>query len=201
MFAGTATRPQRHTVSAGKPPRAGARPGLADSGLVGTYPNVTTDLARVSATRPTMASRLLCFALVIGARGFRATAGRRIFARTRMAADGDELWWEPEELDVVEYQLDENDETLGVGVVMRCGGIHPLCVYQEGGTHFVWDEELEPVAGDLAVRVIDGAILSTRQAKRGVDNPHGEHAEDVFVIDDGLLDARVKIIVRPDRET
>ena len=118
-----------------------------------------------------------------------------------MAADGDELWWEPEELDVVEYQLDENDETLGVGVVMRCGGIHPLCVYQEGGTHFVWDEELEVVAGDLAVRVIAGAILSTRQAKRGVDNPHGEHAEDVFVIDDGLLDARVKIIVRPDRET
>ena len=145
---------------------------------------------------------LLCFALVVSASAFRpATAGRRVPARTRMTADDEELWWEPEELDVVEYQLDASDEALGVGVVMKCGGIHPLCVYQEGGTHFVWDEELDVVAGDLAVRVIDGAILSTRQAKRGVDNPHGEHAEDVFVIDEGLLDPRVEIVVRLDRET
>ena len=145
---------------------------------------------------------LLCFALVVSASAFRpATAGRRVPARTRMTADDEELWWQPEELDVVEYQLDASDEALGVGVVMKCGGIHPLCVYQEGGTHFVWDEELDVVAGDLAVRVIDGAILSTRQAKRGVDNPHGEHAEDVFVIDEGLLDPRVEIVVRLDRET
>ena len=140
-------------------------------------------------------------ALLVGARAFRpAMSTGRVTTATRRMMTDDELWWEPEELDVVEYQFGDSDETLGVGVVMECGNIHPLCAYQEGGIHFVWDEELDVVPGELAVRVIDGVILSTRQAKRGVDNPHGEHAEDVFIIDNGLLDARVNIVVRPDRE-
>lgn len=80
------------------------------------------------------------------------------------------------------------------------GEIHPLCVFEDGGTTFVWDEEVSSVPGDSAVRVVDDVYPTTRQAQRGVDNPHGEHAEDVFLIEAGVLDDRVVVAVRPDRD-
>ena len=113
--------------------------------------------------------------------------------------EGDGLWWEPAENDIVEYETGDGD-ALGVGVVLNSGEIHPLCVFEDGGTTFVWDEEVSSVPGDSAVRVVDDVYPTTRQAQRGVDNPHGEHAEDVFLIEAGVLDDRVVVAVRPDRD-
>ena len=65
---------------------------------------------------------------------------------------------------------------------------------------YVWDEEVDAVAADRAVRVIDDVYPKTRQAQRGVDNPHGEHAEDVYEIERGALDERVVVAFRPERD-
>ena len=105
------------------------------------------------------------------------------------------------ENDIVEYALDPAaDDSLGLGVVLVNGEIQPLCVYRPGGTEYVWDEELTTVSGELALRVVDDVFPTTRQAQRGVDNPHGEHAEDVFEIEPDALDERVVVEIRPERE-
>ena len=107
------------------------------------------------------------------------------------------------EHDVVEYTTD--DGGLGLGVVCEDGSIHPLCYFVEeedddGPVDYVWDEEVEAVAADRAVRVVDDVYPKTRQAQRGVDNPHGEHAEDVYEIERGALDERVVVAFRPERD-
>lgn len=110
-----------------------------------------------------------------------------------------ETWWQPEEHDVVEY-VDADDGAIGLGVVLKNGMIHPLCVFEEGGTEYVWDEEVPSVPGSLAVRIVDDVFPTTRQAQRGVDNPHGEHAEDVYEIQRDALDDNVRVAIRPERE-
>ena len=127
--------------------------------------------------------------------------GRRLVLRALPDEDVEELWWEPAENDIVEYALPEGGGgALGVGVVLNSGEIHPLCVFAEGGTTYVWDEEVPSLPGELVVRVVDDVYPTTRQAQRGVDNPHGEHAEDVFIIEDGVLDEKVVVAVRPERD-
>ena len=105
------------------------------------------------------------------------------------------------EHDVVEYTTD--DGGLGLGVVCEDGSIHPLCYFveeEDGPVDYVWDEEVDAVAADRAVRVVDDVYPKTRQAQRGVDNPHGEHAEDVYEIERGALDERVVVAFRPERD-
>ena len=106
------------------------------------------------------------------------------------------------EHDVVEFTTD--DGGLGLGVVCEDGTIHPLCYFVEeeddGPVDYVWDEEVDAVAADRAVRVVDDVYPKTRQAQRGVDNPHGEHAEDVYEIERGALDERVVVAFRPERD-
>ena len=105
------------------------------------------------------------------------------------------------EHDVVEYSTD--DGGLGLGVVCEDGSIHPLCYFveeEDGPVDYVWDEEVDAVAADRAVRVVDDVYPKTRQAQRGVDNPHGEHAEDVYEIERGALDERVVVAFRPERD-
>ena len=106
------------------------------------------------------------------------------------------------EHDVVEYATD--DGGLGLGVVCEDGSIHPLCYFVEedddAPVDYVWDEEVDAVAADRAVRVVDDVYPKTRQAQRGVDNPHGEHAEDVYEIERGALDERVVVAFRPERD-
>ena len=104
------------------------------------------------------------------------------------------------EHDVVEYATD--DGGLGLGVVCEDGMIHPLCYFveeEDGPVDYVWDEEVDAVAADRAVRVVDEVYPKTRQAQRGVDNPHGEHAEDVYEIERVALDERVVVAFRPER--
>ena len=106
------------------------------------------------------------------------------------------------EHDVVEYSTD--DGGLGLGVVCEDGSIHPLCYFVEeeddGPVDYVWDEEVDAVEAERAVRVVDDVYPKTRQAQRGVDNPHGEHAEDVYEIERGALDERVVVAFRPERD-
>ncbi len=106
------------------------------------------------------------------------------------------------EHDVVEYATD--DGGLGLGVVCEDGTIHPLCYFVEeeddGPVDYVWDEEVDAVEAERAVRVVDDVYPKTRQAQRGVDNPHGEHAEDVYEIERGALDERVVVAFRPERD-
>ena len=108
------------------------------------------------------------------------------------------------EHDVVEYATD--DGGLGLGVVCEDGSIHPLCYFVEeedddgGPVDYVWDEEVDAVEAERAVRVVDDVYPKTRQAQRGVDNPHGEHAEDVYEIERGALDERVVVAFRPERD-
>ena len=107
------------------------------------------------------------------------------------------------EHDVVEYSTD--DGGLGLGVVCEDGTIHPLCYFVEeeddaGPVDYVWDEEVDAVEAERAVRVVDDVYPKTRQAQRGVDNPHGEHAEDVYEIERGALDERVVVAFRPERD-
>ena len=106
------------------------------------------------------------------------------------------------EHDVVEYSTD--DGGLGLGVVCEDGSIHPLCYFVEedddAPVDYVWDEEVDAVEAERAVRVVDDVYPKTRQAQRGVDNPHGEHAEDVYEIERGALDERVVVAFRPERD-
>ena len=106
------------------------------------------------------------------------------------------------EHDVVEYSTD--DGGLGLGVVCEDGTIHPLCYFVEeeddGPVDYVWDEEVDAVEAERAVRVVDDVYPKTRQAQRGVDNPHGEHAEDVYEIERDALDERVVVAFRPERD-
>ena len=107
------------------------------------------------------------------------------------------------EHDVVEYSTD--DGGLGLAVVCEDGSLHPLCYFVEeedddAPVDYVWDEEVDAVAADRAVRVVDDVYPKTRQAQRGVDNPHGEHAEDVYEIERGALDERVVVAFRPERD-
>ena len=105
------------------------------------------------------------------------------------------------EHDVVEYSTD--DGGLGLGVVCEDGSIHPLCYFVEAEddapVDYVWDEEVDAVEAERAVRVVDDVYPKTRQAQRGVDNPHGEHAEDVYEIERVALDERVVVAFRPER--
>ena len=108
-----------------------------------------------------------------------------------------------QEHDVVEYTTD--DGGLGLGVVCEDGSIHPLCYFVEdeeddAPVDYVWDEEVDAVEAERAVRVVDDVYPKTRQAQRGVDNPHGEHAEDVYEIERGALDERVVVAFRPERD-
>ena len=107
------------------------------------------------------------------------------------------------EHDVVEYTTD--DGGLGLGVVCEDGSIHPLCYFvedeeEDAPVDYVWDEEVDAVEAERAVRVVDDVYPKTRQAQRGVDNPHGEHAEDVYEIERGALDERVVVAFRPERD-
>lgn len=101
------------------------------------------------------------------------------------------------EHDVVEYTTDDG---LGLGVVLDNGRIHPLCCFDEDGIDYAWDEEVDAVDAERAVRVVDDVYPKTRQAQRGVDNPHGEHAEDVYEIARDALDERVVVAFRPERD-
>jgi len=92
-----------------------------------------------------------------------------------------------------------------LGVVCEDGSIHPLCYFVEdeeddAPVDYVWDEEVDAVEAERAVRVVDDVYPKTRQAQRGVDNPHGEHAEDVYEIERGALDERVVVAFRPERD-
>ena len=107
------------------------------------------------------------------------------------------------EHDVVEYSTD--DGGLGLAVVCEDGSLHPLCYFVEeedddAPVDYVWDEEVDAVEAERAVRVVDDVYPKTRQAQRGVDNPHGEHAEDVYEIERGALDERVVVAFRPERD-
>ena len=72
------------------------------------------------------------------------------------------------EHDVVEYSTD--DGGLGLGVVCEDGSIHPLCYFveEEGDApvDYVWDEEVDAVEAERAVRVVDDVYPKTRQAQR-----------------------------------
>ena len=47
------------------------------------------------------------------------------------------------------------------------------------------------------MRVVD---VYPRGGRRRDDNPHGEHAEDVYEIERGALDERVVVAFRPERD-
>lgn len=103
--------------------------------------------------------------------------------------------------DVVEYritdaqrakgQLPPNDaRTLGVGVVNALGGIHPLCRRAPESVELFFDEEQDALEGgdvaSLVVRVLSQVWYQQRCIEDRKINPHGEEAEDMYVVEEPL---------------
>mmetsp|Transcript_23169 Transcript_23169/g.69397 ORF Transcript_23169/g.69397 Transcript_23169/m.69397 type:complete len:157 (+) Transcript_23169:169-639(+) len=135
-----------------------------------------------------------------GVAAFSRSRVAQSFGHRRHSAEGYDAAWELElaEYDVVEYA---DGDALGLGVYHSSDGmLHPLCTFDEEGEKYVYDEEVDAIDAARAVRIVDDVFFTTRQAQRGVDNPHGEHAEDVFEIAADVLDERCVVAFRPERD-
>ncbi|CEL95612.1 unnamed protein product [Vitrella brassicaformis CCMP3155] len=109
--------------------------------------------------------------------------------------------------DVVEYWCgDDGERVLGLGVVTASGVILPLCRREgnDAGEFFVVYEAtplpLREGEGEARVhRVLSEVFCSQRQigGGSGPGNPHGEEAEDCYLIEEPLSDG-VAVETRPD---
>lgn len=102
--------------------------------------------------------------------------------------------------DVVEYRITEEQRrkgqlpaldtrTLGIGVVNQFMRIHPLCRRSPGSPELFFDEEqdaLEENVNDIVVRVINQVWYQQRCIEDRKINPHGEEAEDMYILEEGL---------------
>ncbi|KAJ1400725.1 hypothetical protein B484DRAFT_241499 [Ochromonadaceae sp. CCMP2298] len=95
------------------------------------------------------------------------------------------------EWDVVEYQEGEGpSQGTTLGAVVGGGSlVHPLCVREPGSEgpdsdfELFFDESLDPVPIDgKVVSVVNDAFYSQRSIEDRVSNPHGEHAEDMWIL-------------------
>ena len=88
--------------------------------------------------------------------------------------------------DVVEYYL----MTPKLGKSCRLGGItetyeiHPLCLRNENQNELFYDINEKSLRLDSVniIRTLSGVQWMQRIVEDRISNPHGEHAEDVFVI-------------------
>ncbi|CAM9389795.1 unnamed protein product [Ectocarpus sp. 8 AP-2014] len=106
---------------------------------------------------------------------------------TRSAENG----WEGSllELDVVEYRSGpDDDSSLELASYIGEGKLQPLLTRTESGPNlFFHDEEAQPVSlsggSCRIVRVLDEVYFSQRIVEDRVKNPHGEEAEDCFLLE------------------
>ncbi|CAM9881830.1 unnamed protein product [Ectocarpus fasciculatus] len=122
---------------------------------------------------------------------------RRPRATTALAAEDSEATrsaengWEGSllELDVVEYRSGpDDDSSLELASYIGDGKLQPLLTRQESGPNlFFHDEEAQPVSlsggSCRIVRVLDEVYFSQRIVEDRVKNPHGEEAEDCFLLE------------------
>ncbi|CAM9255607.1 unnamed protein product [Hapterophycus canaliculatus] len=105
------------------------------------------------------------------------------------------------ELDVVEYRRgpESDDNSMELASYIGEGKLQPLLTREETGPRlFFHDEDAQPisVSGESCriVRVIDEVYFSQRIVEDRVKNPHGEEAEDCFLLE-GTLDPKTVIRV------
>lgn len=89
-------------------------------------------------------------------------------------------------------QLPPNDtRKLGLGVINAFGAIHPLCRRNDGSEELFVDEDQDAIEGEetvkeLVVRVLTQVWFSQRCIEDRKINPHGEEAEDMFIVEEAL---------------
>lgn len=94
--------------------------------------------------------------------------------------------------DVIHYQ--SFDMKIGVGVIGTGGEVFPLSkrsnlesfdTVDDKEVQYVYDEESSPLQQGSFVtkKVFDEVLLTQRIVEDRVSNPHGEHAEDVWIFD------------------
>jgi hypothetical protein len=100
--------------------------------------------------------------------------------------------------DVVEYKiLTEKSITSRIGVVYEEGRLHPLC-RRPGDDDFdndsneiclfFDDEEDYVLLSDIAiVSYFEDIVFSQRTIEDRISNPHGEHSEDVYILEKQYL--------------
>ncbi|CAM9599564.1 unnamed protein product [Ascophyllum nodosum] len=125
---------------------------------------------------------------------------RRAAHQPQLTEDG--VWEGPPllELDVVEYQK-QGEDTLELGSYIGDGRIQPLLTREESGPDlFFHDEEAQPVSVSSEscriVRVLDQVYVSQRIVGDRIKNPHGEEAEDCFLVEGQL---NPSVVVRVER--
>ena len=89
--------------------------------------------------------------------------------------------------EVFEYMLAQpvDGKSIGLGVLTDNKFLHPLCLSKENNCELVYDYHREPLplSSVKSMCVVDGIFPSQRIVEDRISNPHGEHAEDVFLID------------------
>ncbi|CAM9433333.1 unnamed protein product [Scytosiphon promiscuus] len=106
------------------------------------------------------------------------------------------------ELDVVEYRkgpAGDDNSSIELASYVGDGKLQPLLTRKETGPRlFFHDEDAQPISmtGESCsiVRVVDEIYFSQRIVEDRVKNPHGEEAEDCFLLE-GTLDPRTVIRV------
>ncbi|KAJ1461771.1 hypothetical protein M885DRAFT_506889 [Pelagophyceae sp. CCMP2097] len=146
---------------------------------------------------PRAAPRRLCVGRLAAYEGEAAGDGEAILDEEAWASDESGSFGELEEHTVVEYRGACGG--LLLGVVLRCGGVQPLCCWTDGGVDLVWDEDL-PVVDAQLVRGVVEAWQTQRLVDGGTGprNPHGEDSEDVYTIDRADLDGATVVTVNED---
>lgn len=87
--------------------------------------------------------------------------------------------------DVIEYKFnDSTSAAIFLGAVLDKNTLHPLCTREHGSLELVYDESKPPISfKDVKVgSSLDDVLWTQRIVEDRVSNPHGEHAEDVFVL-------------------
>ena len=67
--------------------------------------------------------------------------------------------------------------------------IHPLCRRSPGSEELFYDEDQDAIEGDvqgLVVRVLSQVWYQQRCVEDRKINPHGEEAEDMYILEEGL---------------
>lgn len=102
--------------------------------------------------------------------------------------------------DVVEYRITEaqhskgqlppaDTRTLGLGVINQFMYIHPLCRRSPESEELFYDEDQDAIEEDvpaLVVRVLSQVWYQQRCVEDRKINPHGEEAEDMYILEEGL---------------
>ena len=92
--------------------------------------------------------------------------------------------------DVVEYYLlaPVDGRNCGIGVITDSKQLHPLCFREASSEELYYDHAQKSLhLSKVRIKnIFENVIMSQRIVEDRISNPHGEHAEELFILPNGI---------------